>query len=185
MINFDQLWSILINSESDLWSDSSFRRPSRCRCPDRWRASASPRPTRLPPVCQPEIECLGVTYLWYGGFLFCKMSGTEWIQWMSQRKRGETKQQPGTAGPGNILGCCLVSLCFLRDIHSIPSVDGRVMWECLKQAVHCGASSRDVLLCILLEVPVTNRAAQSLQFADGGTCEKKSTKYQDCWRPSV
>ena len=37
----------------------------------------------------------------------------EWIEWMSHRKREETKQQPGTARPGNILGCCLVSLCFL------------------------------------------------------------------------
>ena len=31
----------------------------------------------------------------------------------------ETKQQPGTAGPANILGCCLVSLRFLCDIHSV------------------------------------------------------------------
>ena len=38
---------------------------------------------------------------------------------MSHRKWKETKQQPGTAGPGNILGCCLVSLCFLCDIHSV------------------------------------------------------------------
>ena len=48
--------------------------------------------------------------------------GTEWMEWMSHRKRKETKQQPGTAGPGNILGCCLVSLRFLCDIHSIHHV---------------------------------------------------------------
>ena len=47
---------------------------------------------------------------------------TEWMKWMSQRKRKETKQKPGTAGQGNILGCCLVSLCFLCHIHSIHSV---------------------------------------------------------------
>ena len=41
---------------------------------------------------------------------------------MSYRKRKETKQQTGTAGPGNILGCCLVSLHFLCDIYSIHSV---------------------------------------------------------------
>ena len=35
---------------------------------------------------------------------------TGWMEWMSHRKRKETKQQPGTAGPGNILGCCLVNL---------------------------------------------------------------------------
>ena len=34
----------------------------------------------------------------------------------------ETKQHPGTDGLGNILGCCLVSLRFLRYIHSIHSV---------------------------------------------------------------
>ena len=33
------------------------------------------------------------------------------------RKQKETEQQPGTAGPGNIPGCCLVSLHFLCDIH--------------------------------------------------------------------
>ena len=44
------------------------------------------------------------------------------IVWMSHRKRKETKQQPGTAGQGNILGLCLVSLRFLCDIHSIHSL---------------------------------------------------------------
>ena len=41
---------------------------------------------------------------------------------MSHRKWKETKQQPGTAGPGSILGYCFVSLRFLCDIHSIHSV---------------------------------------------------------------
>ena len=41
---------------------------------------------------------------------------------MSHMKWKETKQQSGTAGPGNILGCCLVSLSFLCDIHSIHRV---------------------------------------------------------------
>ena len=49
------------------------------------------------------------------------------MEWMMHRKWKETKQQPGTAGPGNILGCCLVSLHFLCDIHSIhPVVAGAV-----------------------------------------------------------
>ena len=38
---------------------------------------------------------------------------------MAHRKQKETKQQPGTAGPGYILGCCLASLRFLCDIHSV------------------------------------------------------------------
>ena len=44
------------------------------------------------------------------------------MEWMPHRKRKETKQPPGTAWPGNILGCCLVSLRFLCHIHSIHSV---------------------------------------------------------------
>ena len=44
------------------------------------------------------------------------------MKWMLHRKWKETKQQPGTAGPGNILGCCLVSLCFLCDIHSVHTL---------------------------------------------------------------
>ena len=34
----------------------------------------------------------------------------EWMEWMLHRKQKEAKQQPGKAGPGNILGCCCVSL---------------------------------------------------------------------------
>ena len=41
---------------------------------------------------------------------------------MLHRKWKETKQQPGTAGPGNILCCCLVYLRFLCEIHSIHSI---------------------------------------------------------------
>ena len=32
---------------------------------------------------------------------------------MANRKWRETKQQPGTAGPGNMLGCCLIYVRFL------------------------------------------------------------------------
>ena len=41
------------------------------------------------------------------------------MEWMPHRKRKETKQPPGTAWPGNILGCCLVSLRFVCNIHSV------------------------------------------------------------------
>ena len=34
----------------------------------------------------------------------------------------ETKQQPGTAGPGNMLGCCLTSFHFLLAILSASTV---------------------------------------------------------------
>ena len=56
------------------------------------------------------------SYTWYCWSSRC------YTEWMSHRKRKERKQQPGPAGPCNILGCCLVSLRFLRDIHSIHSV---------------------------------------------------------------
>ena len=47
---------------------------------------------------------------------------------IDHRKWKETKLQPGTAGPGNMLGCCLVSFHF--------------MWAILcPQAVHAKKSS--------------------------------------------
>ena len=39
-------------------------------------------------------------------FLLRNTEWMEWIEWMSHMKRKETKQQPGTAGPSNILGFC-------------------------------------------------------------------------------
>ena len=42
--------------------------------------------------------------------------------WMAHRKWKEIKQQPGTAGPGNMLGCCLLSFHFLWVIHPICPV---------------------------------------------------------------
>ena len=42
---------------------------------------------------------------------------------MAHRKGKEAKQLPGTAGPGNMLGCCLISFHFRCDIHPIRPVD--------------------------------------------------------------
>ena len=50
------------------------------------------------------------------------MHSTVLVLRMAHRILKETKQHPGTDGLGNILGCCLVSLRFLRYIHSIHSV---------------------------------------------------------------
>ena len=41
---------------------------------------------------------------------------------MAHRIRKETKQQPGTAGPGNMIGCCLVPFHFLCAILSTITV---------------------------------------------------------------
>ena len=42
---------------------------------------------------------------------------------MAHRKWKEIKQQPGTAGPGNMLGCYLLSFHFLWAIHPIRPVN--------------------------------------------------------------
>ena len=42
--------------------------------------------------------------------------------WMAHRKWEEAKQLPGTAGPGNMLGCCLIYFHFLGAIHPIRPV---------------------------------------------------------------
>ena len=41
---------------------------------------------------------------------------------MAHRKWKEAKQLPGTAGLGNMLGCCLISFHFLLAIHPIRPV---------------------------------------------------------------
>ena len=42
--------------------------------------------------------------------------------WIAHRKWKEAKQLPGTAGPGNMLGCCLIHFHFLWAIHPIRPV---------------------------------------------------------------
>ena len=50
------------------------------------------------------------------------MSRTGQMGWMAHRKWKEIMQQPGTAGSGNMLGCCLLSFHFLWAIHPIRHV---------------------------------------------------------------
>ena len=74
--------------------------------------------------------------------------------YMAPRKWKEIKQQPDTAGPGNILGCCLLSFHFLwplwaihpiRPVHilPIPYLEGDyarvVVVQCGKDVVGVGA----------------------------------------------
>ena len=47
---------------------------------------------------------------------------------MAHRIRKETKQQPGTAGTGNMLGCCLVSFHFLWAILSTSTEHTPARW---------------------------------------------------------
>ena len=44
------------------------------------------------------------------------------LGWMAHRKWKESKQQPGTVGPGNMLGCYLVSFHILWAILSTSTV---------------------------------------------------------------
>ena len=44
---------------------------------------------------------------------------------MAHRIWKETKQEPGTAGPGNMLGCCLIYFHFLLAILSTSTV----LWQ--------------------------------------------------------
>ena len=52
----------------------------------------------------------GLCLIWHG--VYTTACGHR----MAHRKWKETKQQPGTAGPDNMLGCCLVSFHFLWAI---------------------------------------------------------------------
>ena len=52
----------------------------------------------------------------------CILWCTGRMGWMAYRKWKECKQQPGTAGPGNMLGCCLIYFHFLWAIHPIRPV---------------------------------------------------------------
>ena len=59
--------------------------------------------------------------------------------WMAHRKWEEIKQQPGTAGPGNMLGCCLLPFHFLWAIHPIRPV------HCLSHLLNVRAVMRDAI----------------------------------------
>ena len=51
---------------------------------------------------------------------------------LAHRKWKETKQQPRTAGPGNMLGCCLISFHFLWGKLSTLTVHVHVIISCRK-----------------------------------------------------
>ena len=51
-----------------------------------------------------------------------KLLTTERMGWIAHRKWEEIKQEPGTSGQGNMLGCCLLSFHFLWAIHPIRPV---------------------------------------------------------------
>ena len=69
------------------------------------------------------------------------------MEWMLHRKQRETKQQPSMLPSLAVTGCCLVSFCFLCDIHSIHSVkDGQTM---LHDGSFIGTINMDLLLFVV------------------------------------
>ena len=54
--------------------------------------------------------------------IYRRVHSTGRMGWMAHQKWKEAKQLPGTAGPGNMLGCCLISFHFLWVIHPIRPV---------------------------------------------------------------
>ena len=44
------------------------------------------------------------------------LSSTVRVDSLPHRKWKGIKQQPGTAGPGNMLGCCLIYFHFLQEL---------------------------------------------------------------------
>ena len=66
---------------------------------------------------------------------------------MAQRKWKETKQEPGTAGTGNMLGCCLISFHFLLVILSSSTVQSwpkKVVLGCVMSPLRQQAESRNL-----------------------------------------
>ena len=53
---------------------------------------------------------------------------TVWMGWMAHRKWKEIKQQPGTAGPNNMLGCCLVSFQAVQIIKVSDNKSSFAWW---------------------------------------------------------
>ena len=68
--------------------------------------------------------------------LFSKADCTGRMGWMAHRKWKECKQQPGTAGSGNMLGCCLIYFHFLWAIHPIRPVVLYLMYDAAAEAHH-------------------------------------------------
>ena len=72
---------------------------------------------------------------------------------MAHRKWKDTKLQPGTAGPGNMLVCCLVSFHFLWAIlcpQAVPLILNTVRGRC---TARISRSSKVSLALCILRVP--------------------------------
>ena len=76
---------------------------------------------------------------------------TERLFRMYHRKWRETKQPAGTAGPGNMLGCCLVSLHFLSYILCSCSVRMKIVQASFEMICYWGFFRLSTLIKALSE----------------------------------
>ena len=77
------------------------------------------------------VSFIDLSFVYFGAYSYrfhvvtrCLLtsSSTGRMGWMAHRKWKEAKQLTGTAGPGNMLGCSLISFHFLWAIHPICPV---------------------------------------------------------------
>ena len=70
------------------------------------------------------LSVVGRVMQFRSGNKFTPCNSTVLVLSMASRIWKETERQPGTAGPGNRLGCCLISFHFLWAILSTSTVQG-------------------------------------------------------------
>ena len=71
---------------------------------------------------------------------------------MLHRKQRETKQQPSMLPSPAVSGCCLVSFCFLCDIHFIHSVSVNLL-SMFFPGINAATTTGDGSACNTLTVP--------------------------------
>ena len=110
----------LLNSAFWLWT----KRWTIQSCVNSFLQSSKNRPNKVP-LNQPTKMHQRATFQQQfpepGVNVFARLC-TVLVLRMAQRKWKDTKQEPGTAGQGNMLGCCLISFHFLWAILSTSTV---------------------------------------------------------------
>ena len=91
-----------------------------CRHCHRDPINTVPRPRHYFIVCKEEER--GPIGIWHLSIHNSQVHSTGRMGWMAHMKWKEALQLPGTAGPGNMLGCCSISFHFLWAIHPIIPV---------------------------------------------------------------
>ena len=90
------------------------------------------------------------------------LTSTGRMGWMAHRKWKETRQLPGTAGPGTMLGCCLISFHFRCNVHPIRPVFCCILVS-YNLTKHWVWNQNTVMLCarFLRSVSLQNQASKT------------------------